>query len=62
MLSSSANLQATTSQEAPSYNAATEVEIGKDPLSDPQPDSFLTDYSFCNVDLKDCSSPKPGTA
>lgn len=64
MLSSSVHPNPTTSQEISSNNTSTEVEVGKDPLSEPlhHVDSFLSDYSFCNVDLKDCSSPKPGTA
>ena len=65
MLSSSIHSKPTSSQGTLNQvNTATEVEVGKDPLSDPQVqiDSFLTDYSFCNVELKDCSSPKPGTA
>ena len=61
MLSSSANLQSTTSQETQNFSTATEVEIGKDPLSDSQPpDSLLTDYSLCDVDLREYSRPPLG--
>jgi hypothetical protein len=63
MISPSIHSKSSTSQEIHSLNNSTEVEIGRDPLSDPQHqvDSYLSDYSFCNVDLKECSSPKPGT-
>ena len=66
MISSSANSAPAASQPNDHHglSASTDVEVGKDPLSDPlhQVDSLeLSDYSFCNMDLKDCNSPKPGT-
>ena len=67
MITSSAQSIPAASRQNNNYgnSTTTEVEVGKDPLSDPlhQVDSLeLSDYSFCNMDLKDCPSPKPETA
>ena len=67
MISSSAQSIPAASRQNNNYGnpTTTEVEVGKDPLSDPlhQIDSLeLSDYSFCNMDLKDCASQKPETA